>query len=60
VETGKMNEIIVEVMRGEGMERMVLSGCAVVVMEGSLEIYGYLGFVGEEVERWFCFLTTFP
>ncbi len=39
VEMGRKNEISVEVTRGEnGIEKVVLSGKAVQVMEGSLEI----------------------
>jgi predicted PhzF superfamily epimerase YddE/YHI9 len=41
VEMGRRNEISVEVERkeeGNGVERVVLSGNAVKVMEGSLEI----------------------
>ncbi|KAF8855439.1 Diaminopimelate epimerase-like protein [Acephala macrosclerotiorum] len=41
VEMGRRNEIAVEVTRGEngeGVERVVLSGAAVTVMEGSLEV----------------------
>ncbi len=41
VEMGRRNEIAVEVTRGEdgeGIEKVVLSGTATVVMEGTLEV----------------------
>lgn len=40
VKMRRRNEIVVEVMRGEGVERVILTGCAVVAMEGKLEVKG--------------------